>query len=536
VRRSADRRHESRLQPWPRPAGSRVILPVVGQRSERRSRPLGLSTTGHCAPTAWRLSRARRSDRLTAVPFSPVPCCQTGSSDRRGRSPLELDLAVDKGPGLARRGDAQLLDNIVPRLDRFGQPVTASASEPPRPAGLRSGRPNLARPTPTPERASIRAPFRLSSRGEGFWSGERLAQAMTRPGSSIWSSFGSRPRSLNTIPSYIKIVGEAIITAAAVARPPDQRAASAAILPNRRQLPRPPSGHRGHRPQWRAQPWISADVRLERPDCPNRTVVPAAAVIEPNGPAARVRVRVGRSQWVIRVPRAYERVLIPRCCPTAVRTAASRPADTVLSSASHPHPDCAVRLHRQTVYPRQHRRSRSDVDRAERRLRRPVTTSPPPSRWSFRRAVSLASSLYPCLPAVQLPVLTIGPAYPGAAAEEVSASISERLVRRGRDARLGRSRSVSRNGEVTTTSSLPGHRYGRDRAAGARAARQRARMLPDGAERPHPPHHDPANDRSLCLGSRAPAISSSEHLPTVEGTCTPRRLDQLAGIAASRWS
>ncbi|MBL8999366.1 MAG: efflux RND transporter permease subunit, partial [Gemmatimonadetes bacterium] len=87
---------------------------------------------------------------------------------------------------------------------------------------------------------------------------------------------------------------------------------------------------------------------------------------------------------------------------------------------------------------------------------------------------------------VQLPVLTIRTAYPGAAAEEVSRFIAEPIEEAvSATPGLVDVKSVSRNGEVTTTLKFS---WGTDMAATVLQVRERldnARSsLPERAERP----------------------------------------------------
>jgi HAE1 family hydrophobic/amphiphilic exporter-1 len=85
-------------------------------------------------------------------------------------------------------------------------------------------------------------------------------------------------------------------------------------------------------------------------------------------------------------------------------------------------------------------------------LKRPVTTVAATMTLVLLGIVSIAQMPVSLLPDVTLPVLTIRTVYNGAAAEEVSRFIAERIEKAvGATAGLVSMRSVSRNGEDNTT-------------------------------------------------------------------------------------
>ena len=90
-------------------------------------------------------------------------------------------------------------------------------------------------------------------------------------------------------------------------------------------------------------------------------------------------------------------------------------------------------------------------------LKKPVTTIAATLALCLLGSVSLAKLPVSLLPDVQLPVLTIRTAYPGAAAEEVSRFIAEPIEEAvSATPGLVDVKSVSRNGEVTPRSNSPG--------------------------------------------------------------------------------
>ena len=119
-------------------------------------------------------------------------------------------------------------------------------------------------------------------------------------------------------------------------------------------------------------------------------------------------------------------------------------------------------------------------------LKRPVTTIAATIALVLLGAVSLGRLPVTLLPDVTLPVLTVRTLYPGAAATEASRFVGE-IVEEAIAATPGlvELRSVSRNGEVTTTARFA---WGTDMAQTVLTVRERldnARaQLPETAERP----------------------------------------------------
>ncbi len=165
-------------------------------------------------------------------------------------------------------------------------------------------------------------------------------------------------------------------------------------------------------------------------------------------------------------------------------------------------------------------------------LRRPVTTVAATIALVLLGAVSLGRLPVTLLPDVTLPVLTIRTLYPGAAATEASRFVAEPVEEAiAATPGLVELRSVSRNGEVTTTARFA---WGTDMAATVLTVRERldnARsQLPETAERPTLLTSDPGQRPIAVLGVtgtgdlRATARLAEEVLA--------RRLEQLDGIAS----
>ncbi len=165
-------------------------------------------------------------------------------------------------------------------------------------------------------------------------------------------------------------------------------------------------------------------------------------------------------------------------------------------------------------------------------LKRPVTTISATLAMVLLGAVSLGELPVSLLPAVQLPVLTIRTAYPGAAAEEVARFIAEPIEEAvAATPGLVDLRSVSRNGEVTTTLKFA---WGTAMAATVLQVRERldnARgSLPERAERPTLLTSDPGERPIAVLGLTSPGDLRS--ISRTAKDVHARRLEQLAGIAS----
>ncbi|MGE0556414.1 MAG: efflux RND transporter permease subunit [Gemmatimonadales bacterium] len=169
---------------------------------------------------------------------------------------------------------------------------------------------------------------------------------------------------------------------------------------------------------------------------------------------------------------------------------------------------------------------------ASKALRRPVTTIAAVLGVMLLGVVSLGRLPVSLLPDVQLPVLTIRTSYPGAAATEVSRFVAEPVEEAiAATPGLVDLRSVSRNGEVTTTLRFA---WGTDMAATVLQVRERldnARSgLPERAERPTLLTSDPGERPIAVLGLTSPGDLRS--IARTARDVHARRLEQLAGIAS----
>ncbi len=165
-------------------------------------------------------------------------------------------------------------------------------------------------------------------------------------------------------------------------------------------------------------------------------------------------------------------------------------------------------------------------------LRRPVTTVAATLALVLLGAVSLGRLPVSLLPDVTLPILTVRTDYPGAAAPEVSRFVAEPIEEAiAATPGLVELRSVSRNGQVTTTARFT---WGTDMATTVLNVRERldnARgALPPTATRPTLLTSDPGERPIAILG-----LIGSGDLRALARTAEQvhaRRLEQLDGVAS----
>ncbi len=165
-------------------------------------------------------------------------------------------------------------------------------------------------------------------------------------------------------------------------------------------------------------------------------------------------------------------------------------------------------------------------------LRRPVTTVSAVLALVLLGAVSLGRLPVSLLPDITLPVLTIRTLYPGSAASEASRFVAEPVEEAiAATPGLVELRSVSRNGEVTTTARFA---WGTDMAGTVLTVRERldnARArLPETAERPTLLTSDPGQRPIAVLGVSGP--QDLRVTARLAEQVLARRLEQLDGVAS----
>ena len=170
-------------------------------------------------------------------------------------------------------------------------------------------------------------------------------------------------------------------------------------------------------------------------------------------------------------------------------------------------------------------------------LRRPVTTISATLALVLLGAVSLERLPVSLLPDVTLPVLTIRTVYPGAAATEASRFVAEPIEEAiAATPGLVELRSVSRNGEVTTTARFA---WGTDMAATVLAVRERldnARaQLPETAERPTLLTSDPGQRPIAVLGRDGQGGPAIHRAPRRGRAGPPARATRRRGERGGHW-
>ncbi len=170
-------------------------------------------------------------------------------------------------------------------------------------------------------------------------------------------------------------------------------------------------------------------------------------------------------------------------------------------------------------------------------VRRPVATVAAVLAVVLMGSVSLSRLPVSLLPDVSLPVLTIRTVYTGAAAPEVSRFVAEPIEEAiAATPGLVELRSVSRNGEVTTTARFA---WGTDMRGTVLTVREHldaARgQLPERAERPTLLTSDPGERPIAVLALKSDESKGGGDLRSLARTASDvhaRRLEQIEGIAS----
>lgn len=165
-------------------------------------------------------------------------------------------------------------------------------------------------------------------------------------------------------------------------------------------------------------------------------------------------------------------------------------------------------------------------------VRRPVTTVAATLAVILLGSVSLSKLPVSLLPDVTLPVLTIRTSYPGAAAEEASRFVAEPIEEAiSATPGLIELRSVSRNGEVTTTASFAWGTQMQQTVLAVRERLDNARgRLPERAERPTLLTSDPGERPITVLALTGPGDLRA--LGRGARDVHARRLEQIEGVAS----
>jgi HAE1 family hydrophobic/amphiphilic exporter-1 len=170
-------------------------------------------------------------------------------------------------------------------------------------------------------------------------------------------------------------------------------------------------------------------------------------------------------------------------------------------------------------------------------VRRPVATVAATLAVVLLGSVSLSRLPVSLLPDVALPVLTIRTVYDGAAAPEVSRFVAEPIEQAiAATPGLVELRSVSRNGEVTTTARFAWGTDMRSTVLSVRELLDNARgQLPERAQRPTLLTSDPGERPIAVLAVRSdPSAGGGDlrSLARTAGDVHARRLEQIAGVAS----
>lgn len=281
--------------------GSSVTLPVVGAPVRQGDLVLSIVTTGQIRSDALATLKSETSGPVVAVTVRP------GGRVARGQvlvrvDPAPLDLAIQEAEAAVADAELKVLDNTVPDSIVTGRPVTGERLRAAQVrAGLDRAKAQLARAKLEREKADITAPFDGVMDEVKVAVGDRLANGQEIGKVVDLQNLRVEAAVLEHDLPLVKVGGEATVTAAAVPDRPIQGRVTA-ILPLVDSATRAGRAVIQLRGTGVLRPGMYADVRLEATRLPNRTVVPAQAIIERDGRPLVFVVREGRAQWVYVFP------------------------------------------------------------------------------------------------------------------------------------------------------------------------------------------------------------------------------------------
>ncbi|HXG45417.1 MAG TPA: efflux RND transporter periplasmic adaptor subunit [Gemmatimonadales bacterium] len=338
--------------PAARTPESSLALPVVGEPVRRGDLVLSVATTGVVRSEAVAQIKAETNGTIQEVRVRP------GSPVRQGDTILQLDprpfdLAVREAGAALEEAEIHFRGNLVSDSivlgpqgseERYRNALALS--------GVPGARIRLDKAKLDRERATITAPFDGVVDQVTVAAGERVS-----PGQDVARLVDVRhlrveAQVLEHDLPYIRVGGEAWITAAAAAAPVRGRIAAilplvdtaaragrvvVAVDPGSRGGSPPrsgpaarPSDARGPGGPVPLMPGMYADVKLEAARLPDRILVPSRAVIERDGRPLVFAVRQNRAQWVYLVPgrsNGVETEVLPDSATGRIPLA---PGDTVL--------------------------------------------------------------------------------------------------------------------------------------------------------------------------------------------------------------
>jgi RND family efflux transporter MFP subunit len=292
-----------------------LALPVVGEPVRRGDLVLSVATTGQVRSEAVAALKAETNGTVEAVLVRPGTRVRQGAPIVR-LDPRPFDLAVREAEAALAEANIRYQGNLASDSillgpgqedDRRKNALALS--------GVPGARVRLERAQLDRERATIVAPFEGVVDRVAVSTGERLA-----PGQDVATVVDMRhlrveAQVLEHDLPYIRQGGEALITTPATQGEP-VRGRIVAVLPLVDSTTRagrvvvavpgpsssgvPPDG--GPRHALALQPGMYADLRLEATRLPDRTLVPARAVIERDGRPLVFVVKSGRAQWVYLTP------------------------------------------------------------------------------------------------------------------------------------------------------------------------------------------------------------------------------------------
>jgi RND family efflux transporter MFP subunit len=275
---------------------SAISLPVVGEQVTWGDLVLTVPTTGQVRSGAVATLRAEAAGTVAEVLVVPGQRVARGQALVR-LDPRPFDLAVDEAEAAVAQAEVQYNDNIIPDSIVSGKaPSEERRANALARSGLQGARVRFERAKLDRDRATITAPFAGVIDRVNVAAGERLTAGNEVTTIVDVNDLRIEASVLEHDLPLIRAGGQAVITSSAA---PGRHIIGrvAAVLPMIDSTTRAGRALVRFRNDGSLRPGMYADVRLESTRLANRTMVPAAAILERDGRTLVFVVQDGRAKW-----------------------------------------------------------------------------------------------------------------------------------------------------------------------------------------------------------------------------------------------
>ncbi len=278
-------------------AGSSLALPVVGEEVIRGDLVLSVNATGTIKSEARAVVAAETQGTVAEVLVRPGDrVARDQPIVRLDTKPLELALA--RAEATLRNAQARYDTEIVPDSVVSGQPPSEARRAYARAqSGLEQAEVDVREAKLNLERAVIRAPFAGIVERVEVAVGERINTGAEVAEVVDLTNLRAVGRVMEHDIPLLASGGDAEVTVAAMPGDPI-RGRIAAVLPIVDSAGRAGTALVRIRGDGKLRPGMYVDMRLEANRLPNRTIVPARAIVERDGRPLVFKVSNGIAEWV----------------------------------------------------------------------------------------------------------------------------------------------------------------------------------------------------------------------------------------------